>query len=344
MSLVAAPAKPRSVLIATDFSTASEEPLRHALAIARLYRSRFCLAHVVSSLGLTIAGPGAIAACEEAVSRDAAHLRDFLIRTGALNGVEHKFIVRQGEIWPELQEVIRQQFIDLLVIGTHGRRGVGKLFFGSVAECILREADCPVLTIGPHSYKDPWIGSSYRDRTFLFATDFGQASLLGLSQAIATANQFGAKLAFLSVIPAVPPSECRGWHTAEDLSKFQENARRLTIARLSEVTKDAMFDVRPEFHAEFASTEPVSERILEAAERHSADLIITGLRHSAPTGLTSRLDEATAYDIVCHSCCPVLTINSPSRNVDLVSTGTDTERPPLSEDDRIRIRGLGVKW
>ena len=70
MSLIAAALKPRSILIATDFSEASEKALRYSLALARFYESKFCLAHVVSSLGLTMAGPGAIAACEEAVLRE----------------------------------------------------------------------------------------------------------------------------------------------------------------------------------------------------------------------------------------------------------------------------------
>src|SRR5215813_11404885 len=74
MSTIAAALKPRSILIATDFSEASEKALRHSLALARFYESKFCLAHVVSSLGLTMAGPGAIAACREAVLREAAQL------------------------------------------------------------------------------------------------------------------------------------------------------------------------------------------------------------------------------------------------------------------------------
>ena len=52
MSHITAALNPRSVLMATDFSEASEKALRHSLAIARLYGSRFCLAHVISSLGL----------------------------------------------------------------------------------------------------------------------------------------------------------------------------------------------------------------------------------------------------------------------------------------------------
>ena len=208
MSIIAAALKPQSVLIATDFSEASEKALRYSLALARFYGSRFCLAHVVSSLGLTMAGPRAIAACEEAVSRDAAELEDSLIRSGALNGIQYKFIVRQGELWPELREIIREESTDLLVVGTHGRHGVGKLFFGSVAEQIFRQAGCPVLIFGPHSQL-PGVGSPSKARTFLFATDFGQASLHALSQSIAVANHFEAKLVFLNVIPAVPPPRSR---------------------------------------------------------------------------------------------------------------------------------------
>src|SRR5262249_30241212 len=115
------------------------------------------------------------------------------IRTGALTGIQHKFIVRQGGLWPELQDIIREESTDLLVVGTHGRHGIAKLFLGSIAEQIFRRADCPVLTLGPHTDGRPWFGTSSMRRTFLFATDFGHASLHGLPQAIAAANQFGAK-------------------------------------------------------------------------------------------------------------------------------------------------------
>ena len=109
MSLIAAALKPRSILIATDFSEASEKALRYSLALARFYESKFCLAHVVSSLGPAMVGPDAIAACEDAASREAADLENLLIQTGSLTGIRHKFIVRMGELWPELREIIRQE-------------------------------------------------------------------------------------------------------------------------------------------------------------------------------------------------------------------------------------------
>ena len=57
--------------------------------------------------------------------------------------------VREGEVWESLSELIRTREIDLLVVGTRGRTGVEKLVLGSKAEEILRQATCPVLTVGP---------------------------------------------------------------------------------------------------------------------------------------------------------------------------------------------------
>lgn len=67
--------------------------------------------------------------------------------------VEHKSLMRQGQLWPELREIIRQENSDLIIVATHGRHRIRKLFFGSVDEQIFRRADCPVLTFGPHSHE-----------------------------------------------------------------------------------------------------------------------------------------------------------------------------------------------
>lgn len=336
MSFIAAALKPRSILIATDFSEASEKALRHSLALARFYESKFCLAHVVSSLGLTMAGPGAIAACEETVSREVADLEDSLTQTGALTGIQHKFIVRQGELWPELREIIRQESADLLVVGTHGRHGIAKLFFGSIAEQIFRQADCPVLTFGPHTDGRPWFGTSSPHRTFLFATDFGPASLHGLPQAIAAANQLGARLAFLSIIPAAPSS------TDEAPRDRQEDARMKALQRLAELADHTGLNTKPQLYAEFRSARPVSEKILETADKLGADLIIMGLHDSAYPEVISHLDLATTYEVVCQASSPVLTVNCFS-GYNVGPRPTEVAPSPLSETDVIGSHGFGAK-
>ncbi len=335
MSHIAAALKPRSVLIATDFSEASEKALRYSLALARFYESKFCLAHVVSSLGLTMAGPCAIAACEEAVLREGAQLEASLVRTGALTGIQHKFIVRHGQLWPELREIIRQERADLLVVGTHGRHSIAKLFFGSIAEQIFRQADCPVLTFGPRSDGRPWFETSSTQRTFLFATDFGHASLQGMPQAIAAANQFGAKLAFLSIVPAIPPRR--------DEHPRNEDSRMRTLERLSRLADNAGLDLRPELYVEFESERPFNEKILETADKLRADLIIMGLHNSAYTGIISHLDLATTYDVICQASSPVLTVNCFS-GYDVQPRPTEVTASPSSGADVIRSHRFGAKW
>ena len=303
MALITTAREPRSILFATDFSQPSEKALRHSLALARFYKSDFCLAHVMSSLGFTMAGPDAITRGEEAISRDFADLEASLLRTGALTGIQHKFIVRQGELWPELREIIREENSDLLVVGTHGRHGIAKLFFGSVAEQIFRQANCPVLTFGPNTASRPWFETSTTQRTFLFATDFGLASLRGLPQAVAAANKFGARLVLLSIVP-------RASRNHQRVNNHRADARLKTLQRLAELADSAEIHPRPELYAELESPGRVSEKILETADELRADLIVMGLHDAPHTGIISHLDLADTYDVVCHAGSPVLTVNS----------------------------------
>jgi len=337
VSIIAAALKPQSILIATDFSEASEKALRYSLELARFYESKLCLAHVVSSLGPAIAGPGAIAACEEAVLREATQLQASLVRTGGRSGIQPKFFIRRGELWPELREIIREVSADLLVVGTHGRHGIAKLFFGSNAEQIFRQAECPVLTFGPHTNVTLGFVMSSTRPTFLFATDFGPASLHDLPQAIAAANQFGARLAFLSIIPTAQS------HTDEGLSNWQAEARITTLERLSQLAHNATLDLKPELYVEFGSEKPVSEKILETADKVRANLIIMGLHGSAHTGILSHLDLATTYDVISQACSPVLTIDYSSGD-NLRARSTEVTAAPFSGADAIRRNRFGVKW
>ena len=298
----------KSILIATDFSQASEKPLCHALAIARCYGAKFYLAHVVSSLGFTLAGPAAIAAVEEAVCRDAAHLEDDLVRSGALSGLQHQVVIRQGEVWPELEAIIRQEEIDLVIVGTHGRDGMGKLLLGSVAEQIFRQADCPVLTVGPNAYQQPRIGNPRANRRFLLATDFGDASIHALPYALSLANQLEAKLVLLNVVPLIPLPADPHWCTPSYVTQRQENARIARLRWLEELTRNATLEVRPEFCVEFESASSVSEKILEAAGRLRVDLIIMGLHRSTHIETACHMPRTTAYEVVCRAGCPVLTV------------------------------------
>ena len=133
--------------------------------------------------------------------------------------------MRDGDVWEQLELLIKLKGVDLVVVGTHGRAGLGKLLLGSVAERVFRHADCFVATVGPGSYEDSLFERDNAGHTFLFATDFGAASLQALPYALSLASQFEAKLVVLHVLPAVPISEGFHWSKTGDLVQMREKAK-----------------------------------------------------------------------------------------------------------------------
>lgn len=298
----------QSVLLATDFSEASTKPLRHALAIARHYGAKFYLVHVVSSLGYTIAGAEAKSLVSDGVERDARQLEHDLLADGSLAGLQHEFIIREGEIWTELNAVIRQKNVDLIVLGTHGRGTLEKLFLGSVAEQIFRHADCPVLTVGPQSREKSPLEDARKMRPFLFATDFSAHSLHALPHAVSFANHFKAKLCFLHVAPAVPIPEGFHWSTTGDIPEMRGDARTKALRRFEELAPQyAALSAEPELMVKFGKP---GEMILHTAKILEADAIIMGLHHSSHAEAASHIPWATAYHVVGAASCSVLTVRN----------------------------------
>ena len=208
----------------------------------------------------------------------------------------------------QLEKIVRQEEVELVVIGTHARRGLGKLLLGSVAEHIFRHSECLVLTVGPGSLQDSPADGTRAVRPFLFATDFGGSSLRALPYAISSANHFGTKLVLLHVVPAVPMPEGLNRPTAGDVMRTRENARMASLQRLEELTlQNAKLAVKPDFLVEIGSP---SEKILQAANSLKADAIILGLHRSTHIGTKSHMPWATAYEVVCGAGCSVLTVRN----------------------------------
>lgn len=310
MTLVAATGDIRlkSVLIATDFSEASDKALRHAIAIARHYGAKLYLVHVVSSLGFSLAGPDALNVATDVVWEDARELENRLVQTGALSGLPHEVIVRQGNVCDELDKIIEQEHIDLVIIGTHARRGFGKLLLGSVAERIFHRANCLVLTVGPGSLPDSPVAGARAIRPFLFATDFSEASLHALPYAVSAANHFGTKLVLLHVVSDILMSRDVNRPSAGDVTQMRDHARTINLRRLEELTsQNPKLALPPEFVVEFGAP---AEKILQTADSFKSDAIILGLRRSTRTGSASHVPWATAYEVVCGAGCSVLTVRN----------------------------------
>ncbi len=296
----------KSVLMATDLSPASVKPLHHALAIARYYGAKLYVAHVVSPIPYLMAGAEALQLGCEGASQDMQQLLRDLLHDGSLNGLDHEFIIRHGSVWEELQAIIFQKQVDLVVVGTHGRRGIEKVLLGSVAEQVFRDATCPVLTVGPYSYRESHVDLTGEIRTYLFATDFGETSLRALPQAVSLASQTNAGLILLHVVPAAPVPQIPGWYSASEIMLMRENARQACMRRLEQLMpREEETPIESAFVVQFGIP---SEKILQVALDKGVDLIILGLRRASLAGTISHMPWATAYEVVCGAGCPVLTV------------------------------------
>jgi len=130
------------ILVATDFSLCSLNALGHGEELARRLGAELILLHVRA---VPVAGAekadDAHAAAEAEITRSVDDLRKHGLRVRALR--------RTGAADEEILGAAESERASLVVMGTHGRKGVARVLLGSVAERVLRSVPCPVLTVGP---------------------------------------------------------------------------------------------------------------------------------------------------------------------------------------------------
>jgi len=134
----------RTILHPTDFSPQSAHAYQLACALARDYGARLVLLHVHPP-EIVYAEGYVLSPDPEVVLRELRQELDRLPPPGP--GVRVDRAIKEGDPVLEILGTARETGCDLIVMGTHGRTGVGRLLMGSVAEAVLRKAPCPVLTV-----------------------------------------------------------------------------------------------------------------------------------------------------------------------------------------------------
>lgn len=136
----------KRILVSTDFSETSQAALRYGVELARRFRARLYLLHVPPD-------PGEAAEAEYPIGifdimQNDAHDRLLHLLTDAeASELRPECAMRLGAPADEIVKYATEHEIDLIVLGTHGRKGVARLVLGSVAENVVRHAPCPVLTV-----------------------------------------------------------------------------------------------------------------------------------------------------------------------------------------------------
>ena len=134
----------KTILHPTDFSAHSDVAFRLACSLARDYGARLLVAHVVEP-PLPIYGDGLVLPTAQGIKKPLQALLHQLLPQDPKVQVEHRLL--EGDASTEILRVAKEVGCHLIVMGAHGRTGLGRLLMGSVAEQVLRRASCPVLTV-----------------------------------------------------------------------------------------------------------------------------------------------------------------------------------------------------
>jgi nucleotide-binding universal stress UspA family protein len=285
----------KNILFLTDFSEPSEVAIPFAIAIAREYGAKVYALYVLTPVPLAYATPQSTAAVIEGFEEDAQ--AEMQRVDSQLVGVPHEALIVRGEsVWSSVDKILSDREMDLVILGTHGRTGAMKLLLGSVAEEIFRRASVPVLTIGPSVRKAAHSGGRFY--RVLFPTDFTPEAQGAAPYAVSMAQENQARLLLLHVMrdPALKGTDKAG----------QDSVANVMHQLYELVPQAAELWCRPEATVRFGNP---SERILEVAVQHDADLIVLGVRDAAGRlGAATHLERTTAHRVVAHAACPVLTV------------------------------------
>ena len=290
----AVPAKARialkNILFATDFSPAADAAAPFATQIARSYGAKVYGVHVNALNDYAAVAPEAWTVMVEASEKEAKEQIQRL--NEQLNSVEHEVVIGQGNITETITNLIKEREIDLVVVGTRGRTKLGKALLGSVAEQILRQAPCPVLTVGPHVTME--LPREPGSREILYATDLAAEFPAAAPYAISLAQENQAHLILLHVIENRKTGELVS--PSEVVDSKMRKLRQL-------VPPGAELWCQPGCCVEQGAP---AEKILTVANRLQADLIVLGARPAK--GLAMHLDMGTVHKVVSQATCPVLTV------------------------------------
>lgn len=299
----------RRILFPTDFSECADQALGLALRFAEAHGAELHMFHAVVLHAADPANPALQFPDEERVVRE---LRQ--IAGSRMEATVERHETREVRIQRVQQRAISpvaaildyadEQEVDLIVMGTHGRRALGRVLMGSVAREVVRQASCPVLTVRA-SEDGGEVGREIR--RILVPVDFSDYARMGFDTAVAVAETFGARLQALHVVEEAlyPDFYYPILASSENVpAEIQERLEK-ALAEWLEETGGRPAEVALELHV---GAGRAAAEIATFAEEHDSDLIV--LSSHGRTGLERVLVGSVAEGTIRRAPCPVLTVKA----------------------------------
>jgi len=283
-----------NIVFATDFSPAAVAAFPFAAHLAQEFRAKLHAVHAKAPESYALPATEIWPIVNEQLEKESGDLKRVLRDDyPALNS---DVVIIEGGVIDVVETVAEARHADLIILGTSGRRGIGKFILGSVAEEILRRAKCPVLTVGPHAAAVlPHEKLFYK---ILCATDFSDGAPAAVTFAVGFAQEQQARLTLLHVIDRP--------HTG-DLVRPHE----LETSALDHLACFVAGDHGLLFEPKTVVVHGVpADKILEVAQKERADLIVLGLRRAKGYLRATHLPNAVAHQVISQATCPVLTVRT----------------------------------
>jgi len=291
------------ILCPIDTSEFSERALRYAVALARWYGSELTVLTV-----RPLALPPAlwmeypVAPLLEPVDRaaDEERVRGFIRAVAGSSAFT--LALRDGSVVPEILQTARELATDLIVMGTHGRGGFEHWVLGSVAETVLRQAACPVLTV-PRQISESADERPVMFKSIVCAIDFSRDSQRALHYALSLAQAADGRLVLVHVLDQFNDDE--PVITAHfNVSEFRRTLERDARQRLEDMIPPSA-RAWCEAHVVVAHGK-ASREVLRVADAYEADLIVLGVHGRNAVDLV--LFGSTTQHVLHRALIPVLTV------------------------------------
>lgn len=279
----------KKILFPTDFSPASRAALPFAQALAEIYGSTILVAHSIAPQSLYPEVADHFLGVNDQAWRNARRKLDEFVEDRRIAPLPCTTLLDRGDVADSIPAMIREHEVDLIVLGTHGRHGVGKLILGSAAEKIYRTASCPVLTVGPKARQ----AEHWELRRILCPIDTAEDPEPVLHYALSLAEENQAEFIVLQAMPLVP------W---QHRPSVEQHCWRAIEALIPEQAKDWC---RPQIVVRWVHP---AEAIVREAEERQADLIVMSVHKSRAASWSAHLPWPVASEVVSRAVCPVLTI------------------------------------
>ena len=292
----------RRILYPTDFSPCAKAALGHALFLAQQYDAELHILNAVTLNADDQANP-------ELHFPNGAELLERLIETAAeqmaeLISKEHRATLRVTEAQvrgispaPLILEYADQHDIDLIVMGTHGRRPPARFFLGSVATEIVRHSDCPVMTL---RRTEPPREVEAIER-LLVPLDFSEHSMTALRYAKDLAHRYEASLQLLHVVEIQTyPTLYGPVATVFDINDFKGVSLEAMDRAMERLGGE------PVEYDKYVLGGRAATEIAAFAKEHGSDIVVISTH--GLSGLERLLTGSTSEQVVRLVECPVFTV------------------------------------